>query len=173
MLRKNAAPVEKDSPELQQLISDMFETMRSADGIGLAAPQVDVSIRLFVIDATPMADEDESVKDFIKVFINPKITVRNGGEVVLSEGCLSIPDIREDVRRFANIRIEYYDANFEFHDEEYTGFKARIIQHEYDHLEGILFTDRLSSIRNRLIKGKLNAISKGKFTPRYKMKAMR
>ena len=146
----------------------MWETMYVSDGIGLAAPQVGKSVRMFVIDASHFAEEDPSLAGFKKTFINPKIMETSGEMKPFNEGCLSIPNIREDVVREPHIRIQYFDKEFNFHDEEYDGIASRIIQHEYDHLEGILFTDLVPSIRKRLLKGKLNAISRGKFEAVYK-----
>ncbi|PID89593.1 MAG: peptide deformylase [Bacteroidia bacterium] len=168
VLRKVAKEVEKDMPNLKELIDNMFETMYRSDGVGLACPQVNKSLRMFVIDADPMSEEDESLIGFKKVFINPKITEFSKETWLFNEGCLSVPGIREDVRRPEKIRIEYYDENFEFHDEEFDGIKARVVQHEYDHLEGKLFTDKVSPIKKRILKGRLNSIMKGKFSTTYK-----
>lgn len=171
VLRKVALPIEKDYKDLQQFIADMFETMyKSEDGIGLAAPQVGVSIRLFVIDLTVLADDDPSFKDFKKTFINAQITERFGNDVSKEEGCLSIPGINETVSRKNSIRIKYVDENFVEHEEEYSGFAARVIQHEYDHLEGHMFIDHISPIRRQLIKNKLAAMAKGRVNCRYKHK---
>jgi peptide deformylase len=168
VLRKVAEDIERDYPDLNNLISDLFETMYYSDGLGLAAPQIGKSIRIFVIDGKALSEDDPELADFKKVFINAHITQRSGDLELLSEGCLSIPNLREEVNREAHIRIEYFDENWEFHDEEYNGFKARVIQHEYDHLDGIMFTDRVSPLRKRLIKSKLTAISKGKFEAEYR-----
>lgn len=177
ILRREAENIDKDFPELKTLIDDMFETMYAAYGIGLAAPQVGKSIRLFVVDAAPFAeDEDlteeekEIMKNFKKVFINAKIENEEGDEWAFNEGCLSIPDIREDVFRQPKITITYLDENFKEHTETYDGLIARVIQHEYDHIEGILFTDKLSPLKKRLIKSKLNNISKGKINVDYRMR---
>ncbi|HPT22464.1 MAG TPA: peptide deformylase [Bacteroidales bacterium] len=167
ILRKVAEEIDKDYPGLNQFISDLFETMHNSEGMGLAAPQVGRSIRIFVVDGTPVEDEPE-LADFKKVFINPKIIERKGDMLLMSEGCLSIPNMREEVNRESVIRITYYDENWQFHDEVYDNYKARIIQHEYDHLDGILYTDRLNPLRKRLIKSKLTAISKGRFESDYK-----
>ena len=145
----------------------MFETMYESDGIGLASPQVGKSVRLFVIDASLLEDEDPSLKDFKKEFINPFILERTDEITPFNEGCISIPGIREDVSRESKIRITYYDRDFNFYDEWYDGVLARIIQHEYDHLDGILFTDHLASLKKRLLRNKLNGISKGKFDVDY------
>jgi peptide deformylase len=163
-----SAEIEEDHPGLDAFIDDMFETMYASDGIGLAAPQVGESIRLFVIDASPLEEDEPELKDFKKVFINPQIVEKTGEHSAFNEGCLSIPNIREEVVREPKIRIQYYDENFNFYDEVYDGTLSRIIQHEYDHLEGILFTDLVAPIRKRLLRGKLLAISKGKFEAAYK-----
>lgn len=168
ILRKIAAEIDKDYPGLGQFISDMFETMYYSDGLGLAAPQVGKSIRLFVIDGKALAEDEPELADFKKVFINAHITERSADLVPMIEGCLSIPHLREEVERESRIRINYYDENWEFHDEVYEGYKARIIQHEYDHLDGILFPDRLSPLKKRLLKGKLTAITKGNFEADYR-----
>lgn len=168
-LRKVSEEIDKDYPELDQFISDMFETMYASDGIGLAAPQVNRSIRLFIVDGSPYADKMPEMADFKKVFINPYILEEHGKDVTMDEGCLSIPNIREDVSRQADVVIEYYDENWELKEERYSGFKARVIQHEYDHLEGILFTDKISTLRKTLIRRKLQDISKGKVDVSYRM----
>jgi len=169
ILRRVAEEIDKDYPELDQFISDMFETMYASDGIGLAAPQVNRSIRVFVIDGTPYADKMPELADFKKVFINPYILEEEGKNVAMDEGCLSIPNIREDVTRQEEVVIEYYDENWELKEERYTGFEARVIQHEYDHLEGTLFTDKISPLRKTLIRRKLNDITKGKVDVKYRM----
>lgn len=177
VLRKKAKDIPKDFPNLKELIGNMWETMYNAYGVGLAAPQVGLPIRLFVIDTSPFAEDEElteqereELKGMKKVFINAKITSEEGDEWAFNEGCLSIPDVREDVFRKPDITIEYYNENFEKITENYTGLVARVIQHEYDHIEGILFTDKLSSLKKRLIKGKLSNISKGKINCEYRMK---
>jgi peptide deformylase len=179
VLKKKAEDIDKNHPNLQGLIDDMFETMYKASGVGLAAPQIGESLRLFVIDGSPFADTDEDeeedplvegMEDFKKVFINAQILEEKGEEWAFNEGCLSIPKIREDVYRKPKVRIQYYDENWEKHDETFEGYKARIIQHEYDHIEGILFTDKLSAIRKKLIAKKLANISKGVISVDYKMK---
>ena len=170
VLRRKAKNIEKDYTDLDSLIENMWETMYSSDGVGLAAPQIGKSIRLFVIDGSPMEEDDEKVKDFKKVFINAIITERTGEEKPYTEGCLSIPGIREDVLRPSKVRIEYYDKDFNFHDEWYDGIAARIIQHEYDHTDGILFTDKIAPIKKRLLKRKLISIEKGKFKVNYRFK---
>ena len=167
-LRKVSEDINKDYPELNKFISDLFDTMYHSEGLGLAAPQMGKSIRIFVIDGTPASEDEPELADFKKVFINAHITEKCGESVPMTEGCLSIPNLREEVNRESHIRITYYDENWEYHDEVYDGYKARIIQHEYDHLDGILFTDRVNPLRKRLIKGKLTGISKGKFEADYK-----
>jgi len=168
VLRKVSEDIEKDDPEVKQVAADLFETMYNSEGIGLAAPQIGKSLRIFVIDGSAVSDDEPLLADFKKIFINPRIVEQNGEFKPMNEGCLSIPNIREEVDRESHIRITYYDENWEFHDEVYDGYKARIIQHEYDHLDGILFTDKVSPLRKKLLKGKLNAISKGRFDADYK-----
>ncbi len=176
VLRKVGKDIDKDYPELQELISNMFETMYKANGIGLAAPQIGLDIRLFIVDITPLAeDEDyediaEELKNFKKVFINAQIVEESGEEWKFNEGCLSIPDVREDVKRKETIVIEYYDENFVKHKETFSDIRARVIQHEYDHIEGILFTDHLSALKKKLVKGKLTKISQGDIGISYKMR---
>lgn len=169
VLRKVASEIDRDYPGLDQLIRDMFETMYATRGVGLAAPQVNLSIRLLVLDATPYSEEDPQAEGFKRVMINPKIIEESGDEWFFNEGCLSIPEIREDVSRKPEIRIQYYDENWKMHDETYTGVMARIIQHEYDHLEGILFVDKISSIRKMLLRRRLADISAGAIDIDYKM----
>ncbi|NPA37547.1 MAG: peptide deformylase [Chlorobi bacterium] len=169
VLRKVAKDISQDHEGLAEIIENMWETMYQSDGIGLAAPQVNKSIRLFVIDATPLEDDFPELKDFKRVFINAKITERTGEEEITSEGCLSLPGIREDVKRPAQITIEYVDENFTPQRDTFSGFAARVIQHEYDHLEGILFIDHLSPLRKRLLKGKLTKIAKGEVDIDYKI----
>lgn len=179
VLKKEAQEIDKNYPELDTLISDMFETMYKAAGVGLAAPQIGRSIRLFVVDGSPFADTDDDdepdpmavgMEDFKQVFINPIITAEDGEEWGFNEGCLSIPKIREEVYRKGKIHISYYDADWNFHEETFEGYKARIIQHEYDHIEGILFTDHLSVLKRKLLTKKLSNISKGEILVDYKMK---
>jgi len=168
VLKKRARDIDKDELDINQLVSDMFETMYSANGVGLAAPQIGLSLRLFVIDSTPM-EEDES-KGIKRAFINPEILEEVGKEWPFEEGCLSIPGIREDVDRLPKITIKYLDEDWNEHIDEFDEVVARIIQHEYDHIEGILFTDHLSAFKKRLIKGKLSNISKGKVDIEYRVK---
>ncbi len=177
VLKKKAKGIDKDYPKLDALIENMYETMYGAFGVGLAAPQIGLPIRMFLVDTEPFSEDDdlsekekEQMKNFKKTFINAQILEEDGDEWAFNEGCLSIPDVREDVFRQPKIKIQYQDENFETHVEEYEGLIARVIQHEYDHIEGILFTDKLSSFKKRLIKGKLTNISKGKITIDYKMR---
>ncbi len=169
ILKKVAEEIDEDYPGLDELIENMFETMYASDGVGLAAPQINKSIRLFVIDASPYGEQVPELKGFKKVFINPYIFSETGKDEIMDEGCLSIPNIREDVERKYEIGIEYYDENWEFHEEHFSGIAARIIQHEYDHLEGILFVDRISNLRKTLLKRKLTDISKGNIKVDYRM----
>jgi len=168
VLRRVAEEIDRDYPGLNTFIDDLFETMYNSDGLGLAAPQVGKSLRLFVIDGEPLAKDHPEMKGFHMAFINPQVVERKGEKVPMSEGCLSLPGIHEEVLRESEIRIQYYDTEWNFHDEVFQGYKARVILHEYDHLDGILFPDRLSPLRRRLIKGKLNDISKGKFEADYR-----
>jgi peptide deformylase len=177
VLKKKGIEITKDYPKFDELLSNMFETMYNAFGVGLAAPQIGLSIRMFLVDMAPFSEDEKlseeeqnTLKDFKRVFINAKITKEDGDEWAFNEGCLSIPDVREDVFRQPKITIEYVDENFKKHKEEYEGLIARVIQHEYDHIEGILFTDKLSSLKKRLIKGKLSNISKGKINVDYRMR---
>ena len=168
-LRKTAVDIVNDHPGLDELIVNMFDTMYASAGVGLAAPQINKSIRLFIVDATPFAEEVPEAKGFKRVFINAQIVEEKGEEWSFNEGCLSLPEIREDVIRKPDIRIQYYDENFEYHDDKFSKVMARIIQHEYDHLEGILFVDRIPNIRKILLKRKLSDISKGNIDVDYKM----
>lgn len=170
VLKKKGEEINADYQELQSLIDNMFETMYHASGVGLAAPQIGKSIRLFVVDASPFQDEHPEVKDFKEVFINPVIESEQGEKWKFNEGCLSIPGIREDIERKPDLILNYYNRNFEPIRKEFTGIIARIIQHEYDHIEGKLFTDHLSALKKTMLKGKLNDISKGKVNVDYKMK---
>lgn len=177
LLRKKTKALTKDYPKLNEILDNMFETMYAAHGIGLAAPQVGLPIRLFIVDATPFEDDEdlteaerEFASTFVQVFINAKIVEETGDEWAFNEGCLSIPDIREDVFRQGTITIEYYDEKFKKHKETMDGIVARIIQHEFDHTEGILFTDKLSALKKRLIKGRLANITNGNVDVDYKMR---
>ncbi|MEJ8590601.1 peptide deformylase [Riemerella anatipestifer] len=176
VLRKKGQDITPDYPNLKELIQNMFETMEGAHGIGLAAPQIGLDIRLFIVDVRPLAEDEDyldianELKDFRKVFINAKILEETGEEWKFNEGCLSIPEVREDVKRKDTITIEYYDEDFKKHTETYSDIRARVIQHEYDHIEGILFTDKLSVLKKKLVKGKLNKISTGEVSVSYKMR---
>ena len=171
VLKKRAQDVAEDDESVKEFVESMFETMYAAQGVGLAAPQVGESLRVFVIDTTPMEEEEEDgVK---KAFINPIMIEEIGEEWAFEEGCLSIPGIRADVNRKPQIKIEYFDENWELHEETFDGMKARVIQHEYDHIEGKLFTDYLTPFKKRLIKGKLANISKGKTDAEYRVKVPR
>jgi peptide deformylase len=168
VLRKKAVEITKDYPNLSELIDNMFETMYNASGVGIAAPQVGLSIRLFVID---LSDKDEpELKDFKKVFINAQVLKEEGEKWDFNEGCLSIPDIREDISRNELLTISYFDEQWNQHTETFSGFKARVIQHEYDHIEGKLFTDKLSPLRRVMLKSRLDSISRGTIKVDYKMK---
>ncbi|MCK0180128.1 peptide deformylase [Flavobacteriaceae bacterium S0862] len=177
VLRKKAKAISADYPNLDALIANMYETMYNALGVGLAAPQIGLPIRIFLVDASPFGEDEElsdderkQLKDFKQTFINAKILEEEGDEWAFNEGCLSIPHIREDVFRKPKVKIEFQDENFKTHIKEFDGLLARVIQHEYDHIEGILFTDKISTLKKRLIKGKLSNISKGKISIDYKMR---
>ena len=178
ILKKDCEEIDENYPNLKQLISDMFETMYKAKGVGLAAPQIGKNIRLFIVDGSPFAededDEDdpraEGIENFKKVFINPIIEEEDGREWPFQEGCLSIPKIRENVSRKPDITVSFYDENWELKEESYSGYAARIFQHEYDHIEGILFTDYLSPLKRKLIQKKLNNITNGEIEIDYKMR---
>jgi peptide deformylase len=167
VLKKVGANVDKDYPELKQLISDMFDTMYYANGVGLAAPQIGLPIRLFIVDT---GEDEEGNPGYKKVFINAKILEETGEAWSFNEGCLSIPDIRENIMRKPNIKITYFDENWVEHTDDVDGMPARVIQHEYDHIEGKLFTDKVSVLRKTMLKSKLDAISKGNIKTDYKMK---
>jgi peptide deformylase len=177
VLKRKALSISEDYEGLEQLIESMWETMYHAHGVGLAAPQIGKSIRLFVIDGSPFADDEDAtpsdqlvLKSFKKVFINAEMIAEEGDDFSFTEGCFSIPDIREDVTRPSVIRLRYLDENFKERVEEFSGLAARIIQHEYDHIEGVLFTDKLSPLKKRLIKGRLDKISRGMVDSDYHMK---
>jgi peptide deformylase len=179
ILRKPTRFIEKDEVDLKKLSDDMFETMYSANGVGLAAPQIGLNIRVFVVDATPFSEKDEddededvdlSLADFKKIFINPEILEETGKEWAFEEGCLSIPGIRGDVYRPEKVKIRYRDADWNEYTEEYSGMAARIIQHEYDHLLGKLFVDYLPTLKKQLIKKRLSDIMKGNVDADYRMK---
>ncbi len=170
VLRKIAEPITKDYPQLPELINNMFDTMYNADGVGLAAPQVGLPIRLLVIDLAPFKEENPELGSFRIAMINPEIISFSDEVVSGEEGCLSIPGIHESVNRAQKIVIKYVDTDFNEHTEEYEGYKARVIQHEYDHLEGNLFTDKVTPIRRQLLKSKLTNIVKGKARTSYKIR---
>ncbi|WKW47530.1 peptide deformylase [Myroides sp. JBRI-B21084] len=177
VLRKECEEITKEYPQLNELIKNMYETMDNAYGVGLAAPQIGLPIRLFVVDTKPFSeDEDLSAEEraflasFSCTFINAKILNEEGKEWAFNEGCLSIPGVREDVYRKPNITIEYFDENFQKHTKDFTGYAARVIQHEYDHIEGVLFTDKISSLKKKLNAKRLQNIMEGKVFPDYKMK---
>lgn len=169
ILRKKCENISQDFKDLDVLIANMFETMYHANGVGLAAPQIGKAIRLFVVDASPFAEEEPELIDFKKVFINASIEERSGDEWSMDEGCLSIPGLNAPVIREDEISITYYDESWKKHTEKFKGYAARIIQHEYDHIDGILFPDRCNPLRKRLLNGKLSAISKGKFQQKYRV----
>lgn len=177
VLRKVGVDISQEYPNLNELVTNMYDTMYNAYGVGLAAPQIGLAIRLFIIDTEPFSDSDdlsaneqEQLKGFKQTFINPKMLIEEGEEWSFNEGCLSIPDVREDVYRNEKITIEYFDENFNKKTEVYDGLIARVIQHEYDHIEGILFTDKISSLKKTLIKKKLQNIMDGKARPDYRMR---
>lgn len=179
VLKKEGEEIDENYEGLKELIDNMFETMYQASGVGLAAPQIGRSIRLFIVDASPFADDQDEenpdpkakgLENFKKVFINPIIEEESGEDWAFQEGCLSIPTVREDVYRKEKITISYYDENFDFHEETLEGYAARVVQHEYDHVDGILFTDHLSPLKKRLLNKKLNNISKGDVEANYRMK---
>jgi peptide deformylase len=177
VLRQVGIDISPDYPKLSELITNMYNTMDNACGVGLAAPQIGLPIRLFVVNTEPFSESDDlspeeqtQLKSFKKTFINPKMILEEGEEWGFNEGCLSIPDVREDVFRHEKITIEYFDENFNKKTEVYDGMIARVIQHEYDHIEGILFTDLISSLKKQLIKKKLQNIMDGKARPDYRMK---
>jgi peptide deformylase len=178
VLKMEAEEIDESYPDLKELIANMFETMYQAKGVGLAAPQIGKSIRLFIVDGAPFADEEgeepdpkaAGIESFKKVFINPIIEDESGPKWSFQEGCLSIPKIRENVSRHEKLSISYYDENWNFHEERYEGYAARIIQHEYDHIEGILFTDHLNPLKKKLLQKRLLNISSGQITIDYRMK---
>lgn len=169
ILRKTALEIGHDEPGIQELIANMFETMYATNGVGLAAPQVNRSLRLLILDASPFAKDFPELNGFKKVLVNPFILEESGESWVYNEGCLSIPDIHEDVERKSIVRVRYQDENFDTYEETITGIIGRIIQHEYDHLEGKLFVDHLSPIRKMLLKRRLNDISTGNIDCDYRM----
>ncbi len=170
LLRKVSEEIDQNYPQLEQLILNMYDTMYASEGVGLAAPQIGLNIRLFIIDATPYAKETKEQYPLKRTFINPKILNETGEHHDFEEGCLSIPDIREKVSRQTKVTLQFQDEQFQTHTEEFEGMMARIIQHEYDHLEGIMFVDHISNIRKMLLRKRLNDIVTGKVNPGYKMK---
>lgn len=170
VLRKECEEVSSDNEKLKDIISNMFETMDASRGVGLAAPQVGINLRMFMIDSTHFEKDDLDFKGRRQVFINPEIIEETGEEWAFEEGCLSIPDVREDVSRNAQVKLSYQDENFKDKTEIFDGMTARVIQHEYDHIEGVLFIDHISAFKRKLIKGKLNQIAKGKIKVGYRMK---
>lgn len=178
VLKKVAQDIKSGHPGLKELIADMYETMYAANGVGLAAPQVGLSIRLFVVDASPFSEDEKGIlipeqahlKDFKRVFINPHVVDEEGEEWPFEEGCLSIPNIREEVIRHPRVVLQYMDEKFKEHEETYDGFAARVIQHETDHLDGRLFIDHLPPLRKRMLQGKLRDITLGKTDAKYKMR---
>ncbi len=175
ILRKVTQPIDAANyPDLKELIANMYETMYNAEGVGLAAPQIGLEDRIFVVDLEPLADDEHpEFKGFKKTFINAEIVERNGDLELVEEGCLSIPGIHEKVPREEEIRIKYLDENLQPHDEVYKGYMARVIQHEYDHLDGIMFVDRISPLRKRMIKSKLMNMEKGRTNCGYRVKTNR
>lgn len=167
VLRKISTDITPDYVDLKELLANMFETMYDSDGVGLAAPQIGRNDRIIVIDASPLAETFPELDGFKKVLINPQLEVLDGDKETRAEGCLSLPGLSENVTRVEHIRLRWLDENFEEHDEEFSGFGARVIQHEYDHLEGKVYIDHISGIRKQLIRSKLNNIAAGKVRPDY------
>ena len=174
ILRKKCVDITPEYPELETLLANMWETMYEASGVGLAAPQINKAIRLFLIDTTPFVDDEEETEEVIvkQTFINARIIEESGEKWDFNEGCLSIPEIREDITRKSSIMIEYFDENFKQHTDVFDGLAARVIQHEYDHINGVLFIDKISPLRKRMIRSKLIDISKGKVQTSYRMKCL-
>ena len=170
VLRNKSENITPDYPDFKKLVEDMFLTLEEAEGVGLAAPQIGKNIRLFIVDCTPWGEDDPSLADYRKVFVNAEIYERSEETSLFEEGCLSLPGLHENVRRPVRIRMRYLDENFVEHDEEFTGRPARVIQHEYDHIEGLVFTDNLSPLRRNLIKNKLQKMARGSYRAAYKTK---
>jgi len=168
VLRNPSENIDKEYPGLDKLVEDMFLTLEEASGVGLAAPQIGRNIRLFIVDCTPWGEDDPELADYRRVFINAEIYERSEETGLFNEGCLSLPGLHEDVRRPLSIRMRYLDEHFVEHDEAFSGLPARVIQHEYDHIEGRVFTDRLSPLRRNLIRGKLQKLAGGKYRADYK-----
>jgi peptide deformylase len=173
VLRKEAEDITPDYPELKELVQNMFETNDRADGVGLAAPQIGLPIRVVIVDLTPLAEDMPEYADFKRAYINGYIVDEEGETILMDEGCLSLPGIHEKVPRAEKVRIQYVDENFVEHDEWVEGFLARVIQHEFDHLEGKVFTDRISPLRRQMNKAKFNALLSGKVRCDYKVKAIK
>ncbi len=174
VLRKEAEDIEPDYPDLKKLIADMYETMYHSDGVGLAAPQIGLPIALIVIDGDPLAENFPECKGLKMTLINPELDILEDVEPVSrDEGCLSLPGLSESVKRREHVRLNWLDENFEEHEQEFTGFAARIIQHEFDHLLGTVYTDRISPIRKQMIRSKLNNIAKGKVRCDYRVKPVK
>ena len=170
VLRKVGEDISSDFEGLSELIENMWETMYAAEGVGIAAPQIGKAIRLFVIDASPFSEEEPKLEGFKKTFINAEIVEESGEEWMFQEGCLSIPKVRENVKRYETIKIKYQDENFNTFEEEFSGLAARVIQHEYDHIEGILFIDKINPLKKQMIKRKLTDITKGIVKTGYRMR---
>lgn len=170
VLRNRSVDIDSSYPDFKKLVEDMFLTLEEASGVGLAAPQIGKNIRLFVVDCTPWGDENPELSEYRRVFVNPEIYERSEETSLFEEGCLSLPGIHENVRRPVRVKMRYLDENFEPHDEEFDGLPARVIQHEYDHLEGEVFTDHLSPLRRNLLRGKIMNLVKGRFSCGYKVK---
>lgn len=170
VLRNRSVDIDSSYPDFKKLVEDMFLTLEEASGVGLAAPQIGKNIRLFVVDCTPWGDENPELAEYRRVFVNPEIYERSEETSLFEEGCLSLPGIHENVRRPVRVKMRYLDENFEPHDEEFDGLPARVIQHEYDHLDGEVFTDHLSPLRRNLLRGKIMNLVKGRFSCGYKVK---
>lgn len=170
VLRREPEEVRRDHPELKKLVADMHETMHASRGVGLAAPQIGLPLRMFVIDLSPYAEDEPELANSKYAFINPEIYWEDEEEVEMEEGCLSIPGLSEDVFRPERVRIRWVDEDFAAHDAEFGGMAARVIQHEYDHLDGTMFVDRLSPLRRTMLRNRLAAMSKGKYEAAYKTK---
>ncbi|MFR9651038.1 MAG: peptide deformylase [Rikenellaceae bacterium] len=170
ILRNESEEIDSNYPDLKRLIEDMFVTVEACSGVGLAAPQIGKNIRMFIVDCTPWGEDHPELQDYKRVFINPEIYEESEENELFEEGCLSLPGIHENVRRPSSIRMTYLDENFEEHDEEFTGLPARVIQHEYDHIDGLVFTDHLSPLRRNLLKSKLQTMAKGRYKASYKTK---
>lgn len=173
VLRKVAEDIAPDYPELKELVQNMFETNERADGVGLAAPQIGLPIRVVIVDLTPLAEDFPQYVDFKRAYINGYIVDEEGETILMDEGCLSLPGIHERVPRAERVRVQYVDDNFVEHDEWVDGYLARVLQHEFDHLEGKVFTDRISPLRRQMNRGKFNALLSGKVRCDYKVKAMK